>query len=294
MQVGDGTITAFLNYDPAGQWRAAGVAAAPAAPAPAANAPAAPPPAPRIPWSHRFRVVLSDTQDDPSLIRVADGIVRIWGRVGRHLSGEVFPAIELNLDRLSLDQIVQAVNPKADPTPGRVSGTVRLFGTPQEKDRMFGTGHLELTDSDIGNVPLLRELYNAMRLGSPPSRPIGEGSCDLFLEASTLTISNARYFNRGADARLRVELQDVWKFGRSPIYGSAVGSLRPFKNLKLPFMADVDEVLNVLQSNVTSAILEGTVTNHNVRLVPFSELNTAMKSFLFRDISAETRGGAGR
>jgi hypothetical protein len=247
-----------------------------------------------VPWGRRFRVVLSDTQDDPSLIRIADGIVRVWGRVAPHRDGDVFPALELNLDRLSLDQVVHAVNSKHGPMPGRLSGTIRLIGSPKEKERMSGTGHLELVESDIGNLPIFSQLYNAMRLNFSADAPNGHGSADLFLETSTLGITNIRYFNRGADARARIEIEDVWKGGDSPIYGSAVGSLRPFKNLKLPFMADVDEVLNVLQSNVTSVVLQGTVADQQTRPVPFAELNTAMKSFLLGDIRAETRGGAGR
>lgn len=290
MEVGDATITAFVNYNRASAGADASAEKAPAAKTAAGPAARAEP----APWSRRFRVVLSDSQEDPSLIRLADGIVRIWGRVSPHRSGEVFPTIELTPDRLSLDQIVHAIDPDHDPLPGRISGTIRLFGNPREKERIFGTGHLELTDSDIANVPIFSRLYNAMRLDFTPKQPSGEGSCDLFLEASRLVISNFRYFNRGADARARIEIENIRMLGDSPISGSAVGSLRPFKNLDLPFMADVDEVLNVLQSNVTSVVLYGTVEDQKTRLVPFAELSGAMKSFLLGDVRDETRGGSGR
>ena len=82
-------------------------------------------------------MVLSDTQDDPSLIRIADGIVRVWGRVAPHRDGDLSAAVELNLDRLSLDQIVHAVTPTHGPMPGRLSGTVRLIG---EAQMLIGTG----------------------------------------------------------------------------------------------------------------------------------------------------------
>jgi hypothetical protein len=266
--VGDGTLTAFLNYE-TGEAKKPG-------------------------FGDRFRIVLADTQDDPSLIRFADGIVRIWARFGRH-RGITTPAghLTLELDRLDLNQLVHVGAPDTDPKPGRVSGTLNLYGSPGDVSRLSGIGALRLTDSDLVNLDVFEFLYSKMNVlnwGNDKPQLRGHGSLDLRFEADTLYVNNVRYVNRGTEIRAQAVVREVWKLPNSPLFGTAVGSVRPFSSLKLPLLADVDDVLAVIQRDVTSVVVEGTVQDPKVRPVPFGEIGAGMRSLLLGDVQEETRG----
>ncbi|HEV2292713.1 MAG TPA: hypothetical protein VGR35_02595 [Tepidisphaeraceae bacterium] len=281
--IGDGTLTAFMNYE-MGEAKVPGV-------------------------GDRFRIVLGDRaydpergdgQEGPSFIRFGDGIVRIWGRLTRH-RGVRQPAgqITLDLDRLSVDQLVHVGAPDADPMPGRLSGTLNLYGSLDfdgsgvDLSRLSGLGSLRITDSDLANFDVFTFLYermNVLNWGSDKPQLRGQGSVDLRFEADTLYLSNIRYFNRGTEIRANANVRRVFRLPYSPLEGTAVGSVRPFSSLKLPLLADVDDVLAVLQSDVTPAVVGGTVKEPTVKLVPFGEIGASMRSLLLGDVRDETQG----
>ncbi len=266
--VGDGSLTAFMDYE-TGKTKTPGE-------------------------GNRFRIVLADTQDDPSLIRFADGIVRMWGRFGRH-RGVNAPSgqITLDLDRLNVDHLVHVADPEAEPMPGRLSGTLNLYGSPSEISRMSGLGSLRLTNSDLVNFDVFEFLYQRMNVldwGDDKPQLRGEGSMELRFEADTLYVNNVRYMNRGTEIRANATVRDVFNLPDSPLDGTAVGSVRPFSAIKLPLLADVDDVLAVLQSDVTSVVVEGTVRDPEVRPVPFGEIGASMRSLLLGDVREETQG----
>lgn len=222
-------------------------------------------------------------------LRLADGRVKLWARHGKHPSGEMQTHVIANFEQLDIEQIVHAFVQDKKPLPGRLAGKTIVFGDPAQLDLMIGQGHLDVTDSDLANTVALSTLYDALRLGSPPPTPIGQGSLDLRMEQSTLTLQNMRYFNRGVEARAAsISIQDIWAIPNSPIDGYLVGTARPFKDLKLPFMADVDSILTVLQSTLTTVKIEGTVKNARARVVPFSEVGDALRRLLVGDVKTET------
>ena len=103
-----------------------------------------------------------------------------------------------------------------------------------------------------------RVLYNATRLGHRVDPAARHGSLDLSLQASTLSLHNIRYFNRGVQARSSsIEINDVWPIPHSRVFGYVVGSARPLKDLKLPLLADVDQIMGVLQQDLTTVKLDG-------------------------------------
>ena len=266
--VGDGSFTAFMNYE-MGEAKTPGV-------------------------GDRFRIVMSDTQEDPSLIRFADGIVRIWARFGRH-RGVRTPAgqLTLDLDRLSLDELVRIGQPDTDPKPGRISGTINLYGSPTDVARMSGIGTIRITDSDLVNLDVFEFLYSKMNVlnwGNDKPQLRGHGSVDLRFEADALYVNNVRYVNRGTEIRATAVVRDVWQVPQSPIEGTAVGSVRPFSSIELPFLADVDDVLAVIQRDVTSVNVEGFVADPKIQPIPFGEIGAGMRSLILGDVRSETRG----
>jgi hypothetical protein len=86
----------------------------------------------------------------------------------------------------------------------------------------------------------------------------------------------------------------VFKGAQSPVEGSAAGSARPLKDLKLPFMADVDQIFAALQGAVATASIEGTVGNPTPRVIPFAQSGEAFRRFMIGEVKNEVRGTAGR
>ena len=68
------------------------------------------------------------------------------GRFGRHRGITPSPVgqLTLDLDRLDVDQLVRIGKPDGDPKPGRISGTINLYGTPADVSRMSGLGTLRV------------------------------------------------------------------------------------------------------------------------------------------------------
>ena len=131
-------------------------------------------------------------------------------------------------------------------------------------------------------------LYDALRVSTAPKKPIGHGSLDLTLENSTLTLRELRYFNRGVEARAAsISIANIFKLPDSPLDGYIVGSARPLADIKLPFFADVDQILTVLQSGLTTVKIEGTVRNPKAKIVPFSEVSDALRRLLIGDVKGE-------
>lgn len=239
----------------------------------------------------KYRFVLSDTDEDPSLIRLADGVVRVWGRVSKHDADNTSAQLALSLDRLDVDQLAHAANPKIDKEHrARLNGKMTFVGPINDPKRVFGTGSLDIVESDLVNVPFIKELYNALRIGIGARKPNGYGSLDLQLDASRLDLTNVRYFNRGTEVRAELRVKDIWAGNTSPIEGSAIGTLRPLKDLKLPFLADVDDVLNALQAQlgVQSVLIAGTVAEQKVRPVLFSELGAGFRGVLMGEVQSRS------
>ena len=226
-------------------------------------------------------------------IRVADGRIRLWGRRGRHGADDVVQThVIADFFRLDINQLVHAVKPEAEPMPGRLSGSMTVHGNPKQPDLVLGQGHVEITESDLANIDALALLYNLTRVGQSTSAPIGNGSLDVTLQASTLSLQNIRYFNRGVQARSSsIDISDVWRMPDSPIFGFIVGSVRPLKDLKLPLLADVDQVMNAVQAGgVNTVRVDGTVADPKPRTAALDEVGDAFKRFLIGDVNAEARG----
>src|SRR5207237_4646584 len=82
---------------------------------------------------------------------------------------------------------------------------------------------------------------------------------DVRLENGNLELNNLRYFNRGAEVRGLFTIEQIWKGPKSPLYGTAIGSVRPLASVNLPFVAEVDRVIALLSSDLASVGADGTV-----------------------------------
>jgi hypothetical protein len=71
------------------------------------------------------------------------------------------------------------------------------------------------------------------------------------------------------------------------VHATLVGSARPLKDLRLPFMADIDEILSAVQANVTTVRVEGIVRQPKVRTATFDEIGEEMQQVLLGEVKTE-------
>jgi len=203
---------------------------------------------------------------------VGGGIVNLWARAGRHKEGNFSTQANLTFTNLDLDQLVHAAETTRKEMPGKLSGWMTAVGDPMDFRRIYAEGGAKLTESDLANMPGFTELYNALHLALGPQSPSGEGRGSFRIEGETLSLLNAQYFNRGIEAFASGSSSHIWAGKQAGLDYVIVGTARPLKNIGLPFLADVDSVLSVLQGALTTMRVTGTVDQPKVTPMAFSEL----------------------
>jgi hypothetical protein len=195
-----------------------------------------------------------------------------------------------SFDQLNIQQLLHAAIPDdPKPLPGLVSGQIILHGDPRQLDLLFGQGHISIEKSDLGNIAPLALLYEVLHVGAAPKQWNGRGSLDLSLQQSTLLLQNLRYFNRGIEAKAAsISIGDVWKMPHCPVQGYLVGTARPLAGIKLPLIADADQILSVLQSNLTTVKIEGTIAKPEPKIAAFSDTGEELHRLLVGDARKES------
>jgi hypothetical protein len=239
-------------------------------------------------------VAFADRQDgrsrlviDDSVLNLADGQVRVWGRRSQHAgpttneAGPVSTQVELRFSNLNLNQIIHAFKPNEKPTPGRVAGSFVLTGKLNEFAKLFGTGNIRLSDSDIGNVEPFTTIYNFLNLRFGQHAPEGRGYAELRLDGDQLEISNAHYRIGGAEVRMSGTIQQLTKAPDSPIHGRAIASVQPFSDWKIPFIKEAGAFFATIQSGTVGAFrISGTLANRRTTPAAFSDAANIFRELL--------------
>lgn len=230
---------------------------------------------------------------------IAGGRLSGWARYTRY-DDNPFVHVRLGAQNLSLDQIVLAARPPDqahEEMPGLIQAEITAAGNPfTDAGRRAASGDIRarITHSDLVNVDVINALYTIMSVQFGPPVPTGRGFVQARLEGERLEIPAARYVNRGVDVWANLTVLDVFKGTDSPIQGTAAGSARPLKDLKLPFMADVDQLLKALQGGLATVEVTGSVRDPAPRVIPFAQSGDTFRRFMLGEIKNETRGTAGR
>jgi hypothetical protein len=232
---------------------------------------------------------------DRSTFQLAGGTVNAWGRTSTH-AGSYFHTLHMQIamNRLSLDELVHALEPEAEPMIGVLSGEITAFGPRRDYKLMNGEVTLRLTESELANSDIINAFYQVFNFGRGDAGPTGEGTAHMRLENGSLQITGLRYRARGIQVRGSGAVEDVFLKQGSPISGYAVGTVRPLRDIKLPYMAQVDDVLAALQTDVTTFRIGGTVRDPKVETGAFNEIGGTLRRLILGDVEAETRGSAGR
>jgi hypothetical protein len=128
-----------------------------------------------------------------------------------------------------------------------------------------------------------------MHLGGNVGKPIGAGTVEARYDNDKLIVSSLRYFNRGVDAYGLATIDSISKYPACPLSGEIVGTLAPLRNIKLPFFADADKIFSVLQANLTSIVIGGTIDKPSYLPESAAAIGSAMRSFLLGDVTTESK-----
>jgi len=232
---------------------------------------------------------------------VAGGTLDGWTRLTWYKNDPTpFIHTSIAVAKLDIDQIVQAARPEGqqyEPMPGRLTGSVIAAGNPftdSGRRQASGEVNLRVTDSDLVNIDAVTALYNILSVQGGNKAPTGHGFLNARLEGSRLEVPGVKYFNRGIDLWAAVTVNDIFKGTDATLEGSAAGSARPLKDLKLPFMADVDKLLSALQGNLATVQIAGTVSQPQVKAIPFADAGGAFRRFMLGEVQNEAKATAGR
>lgn len=221
---------------------------------------------------------------DNSTIHAAGGEIHLWGRTTTHDAGVRSSQLQIDFKDLDLDTLDRAFDTNPKPMPGKVAGSFVLVGSIENRDTLFGDGSVKITDSNLVNLGAIRALYNLMHIGADSATNNGFGSFDLRLDNNTLALENARYFNRGVQVRARAELKNIWNLPDSPLDGVVIGSLRPLKDIKLPYMADADRILNALQQDLTAVRMKGSARHYEVVPISLDQAGETMRNVILGEV----------
>jgi hypothetical protein len=228
---------------------------------------------------------------DDSKLSLAGGEVKVFGRASKHPLGVAATQpsawsfnVQLDGQNLDLNQLVHAGDARAADTPGRMSSQISLLGNPSDKRRIVGKGSIKLIDSDLADNTIISTLYSLLSVQLGPKVPTGRGSMTFQLEGGNMNITNFYYFNRGVEAHGTGQIADVWKAGDALVAGYVIGSIRPLKDLKLPFAADFDQILSVVQRGVTTVHVTGPVNKPKVEPALFGDMGNALRTLILGDV----------
>jgi len=208
---------------------------------------------------------------DRSEIDLAGGTLGLWGRMSVH-DNEPFVHLSMETQGLDLDQLIRAAGPTEKPTSGRITGRAAFGGYTGVPHRAYGQAELAISDADLGNIPVISQLYGLLNLGAGSGKPSGQGLAQLRLDGDTLVVERMHYFNRGIDIIASAAASNIWQGASTPISGVAAGVARPLKDSKLPLGSDLDRVLGAVFADAVSVSIGGTLQDREIKVVPFANV----------------------
>jgi len=217
---------------------------------------------------------------------IADGSIEVWGKLSQR-AGENLVRLDLSFEGIDVNQLARTFQPDSASVPGRISGKVAAGGYIGLPHRLYGNSTVRITESDLANIRAISTVYNALELGSPEPAPTGYGEARINLEGDSLVLRRLTYFNRGTEVRANVVIEDITAGMQSPIRGTAAGAARPLKDVRLPFLAEIDRALATFQSDSAVVRIGGTLQAPELQLVPLSDVTAPLRRNLLNAIGKD-------
>jgi hypothetical protein len=234
-----------------------------------------------VAYANVDRVVL-----DHSDIYVAGGIVHVWGRVGRGLQSQT---VIVDYSDISIDQLTHVLPNQADgPVPGLLAGQFGVTRNGAGLDSMIGGGHTDILAADLQHIPAIGKVYGLLGHGSSSLDPTGSGGLDLAIEAGTVRVNDLRFLGHGIEAKGVIKLGplDLTDIKASPLDGQVSGALRDFKNSKISFLNDFDDLSNAVQTGLVAVNIRGTLGAPAISQAGADDLGSGLKELLTGDAQA--------
>lgn len=230
-----------------------------------------------VPWTRATLEVHSSeerTTVDRLELAAAGGTIVAHGHTTMH-ADERFISFNTKFDTIDLASLAHALGPRGSNLSGRLAGSTFTAFYIAEPHRPFGQADLLLTEADLIDLPELAPIYDALRIG-PTDESGGVGRMIARMEGNSIQVERFQYFNRGVDVLGRARLHDIRGGTSSEISGVAVGLVRPFDDIGLPFGKRFDRLLQAMQSDAVSVVIDGTLDAPRTRTVPFSAVEATI------------------
>jgi hypothetical protein len=217
---------------------------------------------------------------DRAALEIAGGRLAFWGRTVAHGGTWNTSQFRVAGESLDLNQIVQAVRPHSEEMVGRISGAVDILGDPRRPDTLAGGGALTIDRSDLANSDIIGGVYSVMHVGAAGPAAEGHGRITFRFEKGNAHITEMSYFNRGIQIRAAGNVKDVLDLPNSSIDIVLAGAARPLRDVRLPVVSDVDEIIAVLQSHVTTLRATGTLAEPHMQPVLLEQAGSDLREIL--------------
>jgi hypothetical protein len=193
---------------------------------------------------------------DRGSIELLGGRSEMWLQWVRR-AGDHALHLQVQARDLDLTQAAQLGGPMASPPVGRMRLDGSINGMLGRGESWFGRARLQLERSDLIGLAPVAALYDTLNLGQAGADPTGGGTATLSLGGNTVTLSDLHYFNRGTEIIGEVAVRDVWSPDGREVSGVAAGAARPLRDLGLPGVRTLDQLLRALQGNTAAVRIEG-------------------------------------
>jgi hypothetical protein len=226
---------------------------------------------------------------DHSDIYLAGGVMHAWARARVRPTTGFATQLAVDFRQFQLDQLAHIDEKLTKPIPGVLSGQIGLIRTGSHASQVLANAHVNLDQADLGNFGPIASLYNLMNVGSKPNS--GSGEVDLAFEQNVVRVTNFRYFNQGVEARGLASIGPL-NYDQpmdSGLGGQVVGTARPLKDTKLPFLADFDSVFAAFQGGLTTINITGSLNQPAYSQGLVSDITRTMRQLLVGD--AENKNG---
>ncbi|MHB1767954.1 MAG: hypothetical protein ACYCUV_08910 [Phycisphaerae bacterium] len=231
---------------------------------------------------------------DRSKLAFAGGTMRLWARVSRHQAGLLSSDTSLTFDNINLDELTRTVITKASPTPGLLSGHLTAVALSNNWHNAIGSGELKITQSNLAGSTIMASIYRLMNVRLKANHPTGTGEARWRIDGGNAQITYLHYFDRGVEILGAGELDNIWKLPDSTLKGYVIGTVRPFKNLHIPFIPQAKAILNALESSVSSVQVAGTWAHPTTTPVVFKNLGTAIQEIFVNAIVGNQSNSSGQ
>jgi hypothetical protein len=208
-------------------------------------------------FASRDRIVLADENGDPNTLRLAGGLVTIWGRVSRHSDGVLQAQLDIILKDLHLDQLAGQGGPRSKRIAGLLSGNIDLVGDLRNWHSSTGAGSIKITKSDLTDLKIVAFLYDLMHILGRSHGNTGDGEINFAIGDNRLNLLSIRYFNKGTEALGDGRIDNFWDFGQARMDAAFVGSGQPLGGINIPVLSDVNAVFSSIEHDLVAERVTG-------------------------------------